>query len=590
MKKILSIFACLLIIFGVLNLNTPAEAAGAFFFLSPATGTKAIDTLFNVVIKINTGEAVINAAEGTLNFDTNKLEVSSLSKSGSALNLWTTEPVFNNSAGTIIFAGGMPRPGFSGKSGTVLTIVFKAKAAGEAQINFSSGAILANDGSGTNVLTSMGSANFTISPKTDTSKTDEVNNIDNSQSFASSTEPAPVLISQSTINNSIGIISATHPNSDIWSSQNNAEFKWSNPDGALYMSTAFNNNPNFDPGDQKETLVSSKRFESIKDGVWFFHLKIKVGKDWTPVSHYKIQIDATPPLPFIINVEQKQTQDLPVLYFKAADGTSGIVRYEVNIGSLEEKGFMVDSKESMLKVPSLEVGPHTAMVKAIDGAGNQVISTIEFVITPIETPVIKNYSAEIKPSDKFFISGTALSNVDINVYLQREDGKVTIKKTTSDKNGLWYLITDSGLLDGQYVAWVEATNANGLRSEPSPKVSFLVSPPIFAKIGTFVINYFTMFASLLFMVILIVASILFLTHIIKKRLKKETFEVEEVLHANMESLKELIDNEMVRLGRLQSKESISKEKARLKQSLKEKIEVTEKKIMKEIKDVEKLLK
>lgn len=590
MKKKLFVGILLIMIIGLGNLSfiNPAKAAGAFFYLSPSTGTKTIDTLFTVTLKVNTGEAVINAAEGTLNFDSAKIQAVSINKNGSIFNIWTTEPSFNNTAGVINFAGGIPRPGYSGRSGSLLTVTFKTKAAGEAQINFSSGAILANDGLGTNILTSMGSANYVISPKTEAP--------DQGQAEVAANEPEKTpkatssVVTQDSLNNSLAIISVTHPDPDAWSSQNNPEFKWAIPEGATEQNTAFNNDPNFDPGNSNEQLSATKRYESIKDGIWFFHLKYKIGKEWTPVSHYKVQIDSTPPPPFTIQVEQVQAQDLPILYFKAFDGTSGIIRYEVNIGSLEEKGFVVDSQESMLKVPSLEVGPHTAMVKAIDAAGNEVISTVEFIITPIDTPVIKNYSQEIKPSDKFFISGTALADAAVNVYLQKIDGKVITKKTTADRNGLWYLVNDTELTNGRYVAWVEAINTNGLRSEPSAKISFLVSPPVFARLGTFVINYFTILVSLLFMIILVIASVMWITHVVKKRLKKETIEVEEVLHDNMESLKELIDSELLKLSRLQTKTAITKEKTRLKTSLKEKIENTEKKIMKEIKDVEKLLK
>ncbi len=251
---------------------------------------------------------------------------------------------------------------------------------------------------------------------------------------------------------------------------------------------------------------------------------------------------------------------------------------------------MVDPAEKMLKVPSLEVGPHTAMVKAIDSAGNEVISIVEFTITPIETPIIKNYSQEVKPSDRFFISGTALSDVEINVYLQKLDGKVVTKKTSADKNGRWYIVGDASLDNGQYLAWVEAINNNGLKSEPSPKISFLVTPPVFTRIGNYVVNYFTVLVSLLFMIILVVISVIYLSYLIRRKLKKETIEVEEVLHDNLNELKSYFDKEISRITRHHSVDSISQEKPKIKQNFRQKIDLTERKIMKEIKDVEKLLK
>ena len=89
-----------------------------------------------------------------------ELSVVSVSK-GSIFNLWTSEPSFSNSAGTVSFGGGSPA-GYTGSAGTVMTIRFKALSAGKTNVRFKSGSVLAADGLGTNVLSSMGSAAFTI--------------------------------------------------------------------------------------------------------------------------------------------------------------------------------------------------------------------------------------------------------------------------------------------------------------------------------------------------------------------------------------------------------------------------------------------
>ena len=148
MKKILPV----LIIF-ILNflLMSEAFAADASLFLSPENGNYRVGSQFSVKVKVNSDGAPINAAKSEISFSTNLLEVQSLSKSGSIFSLWPEEPTFSNSKGQISFAGGVPAPGFTGV-GTILTINFRAKKAGEAKPSFNNGQVLAADGRGTNIL------------------------------------------------------------------------------------------------------------------------------------------------------------------------------------------------------------------------------------------------------------------------------------------------------------------------------------------------------------------------------------------------------------------------------------------------------
>ena len=94
----------------------------------------------------------INAAEATISYPADVLEVASLSKDSSILNFWIEEPFFDNASGTIRFAGVLHdgQDGFYG-NGKILTIVFKSKKTGEAKIDFTEAMILAADSQGTDV-------------------------------------------------------------------------------------------------------------------------------------------------------------------------------------------------------------------------------------------------------------------------------------------------------------------------------------------------------------------------------------------------------------------------------------------------------
>jgi hypothetical protein len=142
--------------------SVSSASAQANLFISPANGAYKVGESFSALVNVNTGGKEINAVTAQINFDNTRLEVASLGYSQSIFTLWTEEPVFSNVAGTIRFSGGLPNPGFNGASGAILRITFKPKANGSASVIFSSGAVLANDGKGTNIADSFKGALFNI--------------------------------------------------------------------------------------------------------------------------------------------------------------------------------------------------------------------------------------------------------------------------------------------------------------------------------------------------------------------------------------------------------------------------------------------
>lgn len=122
--------------------------------------------VFQAIIYVSSPLEAINAVKTTLNFDEDKLEVLSLSKTGSLINFWVSDPVFSNQSGLVSLEGVILNPGFQGDSGRLLTISFRAKKPGEALLDFSSSSILANDGLGTEVFKSATGARIFINEAT----------------------------------------------------------------------------------------------------------------------------------------------------------------------------------------------------------------------------------------------------------------------------------------------------------------------------------------------------------------------------------------------------------------------------------------
>ena len=137
-------------------------------FSNPADSYKE-GSKFTVSVYVDSIDQAMNAVDGAVSFPVNTLEVVSISKVGSIFSLWAQEPSFSNSAGTVNFEGVVLNPGFIGSRGKILTITFRAKNVGQANLSFSSGSVLANDGEGTNILQGMRTTVINITAKPPTS-------------------------------------------------------------------------------------------------------------------------------------------------------------------------------------------------------------------------------------------------------------------------------------------------------------------------------------------------------------------------------------------------------------------------------------
>ena len=153
----------IIILFFVLGFF-PISVEAATLSFSQNNSSYTVGQTFSVNLYTNSSDQSMNAVSGVVSFPSDKLQVVSISKAGSILSLWAEEPSFSNSAGTVSFEGIVLNPGFTGANGKILVINFRAKAVGQANLRLSLGAVLANDGTGSNILTGMGTASIQVSP------------------------------------------------------------------------------------------------------------------------------------------------------------------------------------------------------------------------------------------------------------------------------------------------------------------------------------------------------------------------------------------------------------------------------------------
>ena len=142
--------------FSLIIFLVSGRALAANLILSPSVGTYNVGDTFKVSILVDTQGVSINSIDTDIKYPSDLLDVVSVNKSGSILSMWIQEPTNTASNGSITFTGGLPTPGFTGASGKVLDITFKAKSAGVAKLSFLTSSVRANDGLGTDVLQSAG--------------------------------------------------------------------------------------------------------------------------------------------------------------------------------------------------------------------------------------------------------------------------------------------------------------------------------------------------------------------------------------------------------------------------------------------------
>lgn len=147
----------LLINFFILGVDVVSAKSTVFFSAVPKVVEEG--DRINIEVRVSSDES-INAVSGVVSFPTDLLSLISISRNASIINIWTEEP--KQVRGRIPFEGVIMNPGFVGTSGLVMRATFEAKKAGTVSLGFAEGAVLANDGRGTNLLASLLPVGFKI--------------------------------------------------------------------------------------------------------------------------------------------------------------------------------------------------------------------------------------------------------------------------------------------------------------------------------------------------------------------------------------------------------------------------------------------
>lgn len=151
----------LIILFGLL---VPSLVSASNLNLVSNSSTFEVGKSFTIQVNVS-GNVPFNAVSSSIQVDPTILTIESVSKIGSLVGFWAVEPNFSNSTGQVNFEGVII--GTSQIiSGNILSIRLRPVKSGITRISFKSGQILANDGSGTDIVESLNSLGLNISEST----------------------------------------------------------------------------------------------------------------------------------------------------------------------------------------------------------------------------------------------------------------------------------------------------------------------------------------------------------------------------------------------------------------------------------------
>jgi hypothetical protein len=567
MKK----FIVLFFIIPVFLFGSRAEAAS--LYLSPKSGIYNIEGTFSIKVMVDTEGKIINAADATLKFNPQELTVIDISKTNSIFNFWTTEPNFNNSDGLIDFAGGKTSS-FTGEDGNIISITFKALSNVTAEVTFKAGAVLASDGKATNILDTVQNGTYDLEPEfiVPPSKRGQEPLV-----IAEGTPLVPV------------VFSSTHSNEDAWYSNSSPVFSWEMPSGITAVRLLMDKDSFSLPTQEYPASLTEKKFDNLEDGIWYFHIRFKNEYGWGEISHRKVLIDTNSPESFQIETDNggDNTNPSPVLHFEAEDNLSGIGYYEIKISELG----VVRVEEPFYKIPPQEPGIHTIIVKAFDNAKNLSTAITEFSLESIASPEIIDYPTTDKVGEALTIKGVSLyPDARLLVSVKKENIQAEEREVKTDSNGNWNFIYDKSLQEGIYQVWAQVIDGREAKSNPSEKITIIITQPFLIKIGQLAISYLTVILSLAGLLVISVFFIIYVRNRIlqwRKRLKKETKEIAQSLVKAFTLLEEKIQKQIEYLDK---KPGLSKDEQKLYDELKGALNSSKDIIGKEIRDVEEELK
>lgn len=538
---------------------------------SPTTGVYTTGKTFSVDVIVSNNQDNINAVSGLINFPSGILQVSSISKSGSILGLWAEEPTYSNANGTISFEGVSLNPGFSGSSGKVITINFKAIQSGKAGLSFKSGSVLANDGNATNVLGTLGTASFTINDAAE-------------QPVAAKSENIPAQTQGGLI-----ITSSSYPDSNAWYSSREASFAWNISSSVTAVRTLYDDTPTGSPSKVFDPAINNRSFTVDTDGVMYMHVQAKTSSGWGQTAHYKFQVDSHAPLDLKASFTDSTvtTNPSPTVLITGTDALSGLDHVSISVDGQEPVSIPL-SQSNLYHIPKQSAGKHTALITLYDKAGNGTQTTLDYTVQVIAVPVITSYTRHVELGGLIEVEGTTYPQTTVEVVLKDTNEKTISETTVSDEKGNFKLTWKDKLSTGVYEMRARAVDGQGATSDFTELRIITLEQLALIRVGMFIMNWLSL-ALIVIIAVMAVVGALWYSFLefarFRRKIRRTLTDVENTLKTNVQALRRDTEEFHTLLVKAEKKRELSKEEQTILKKFKKRLEITESEIEKKLEQI-----
>ncbi len=534
--------------------------------ISPSSVTTTVGKTFSIDLVVSNNIEAINAVSANISFPKDSLQVVSLSKKTSFINLWAEEPAFFNDNGSVTLEGVALNPGFNKATGKVLTVTFKALQAGNVSVAVKSGSVLANDGNATDVLKTTGSAFIYINEE--------------------ETKAAPVVVKETLVP---VITSPTHPDSTAWYGKRDVSFEWELPDGVTAVRTVYSDKETDKPSKVYDPPISNRSFTADGDGTMYMIVQFRNSNGWGSVASYKFQIDTQAPDAVSASFPDGNvtTNLTPAVLVVAEDALSGIGKVLLSIDSGAPIEFPVDAS-NLYRLPKQSPGNHTVVVSVVDNAGNASTVSLNYTIQAITPPVITEYTKKVDFDNAFKVVGATYPQSKVEVTLTDSEGQVITADTSSDGTGVFTLQLDKSLASGVYEMKARVLDGRGSVSEYTETRVIIVERMVLVRFGIFVMNWLSV-VLIVIVATLTISATLWYSFLqfarFRRKVKRRLAEVENTLRVNVQALRRDTEEFHDILVKAERKRELTKEEQMILKKFKKRLDITEKEIDKKLEQI-----
>lgn len=539
------------------------QTYAANLVMSPSSVTTKVGKTFTIDVVVNNNIDSINAVSALISYPQDTLQVLSVSKKNSFINLWAEEPSFSNDKGTVALEGVALNPGFDKATGKVVTITFKAVQAGNINVSVKSGSVLANDGNATDVLKTTGAA-FVYVNEEEAAK--------------------EVAIKQETV---VPVItSPTHPDSALWYARKDASFEWKVPGGVTAVRTVYSDKETDNPTKVYDPPITNRSFTVDKDGVMYMAVQFKTSSGWGAVTRYKFQVDSKAPEELKASFPDGAltTNLTPAVLVLAQDALSGVSKVTMSVDNGQPLEFPVDPS-NLYRLPKQISGNHTVVVGVADHAGNTSTVSLDYTIQSITPPVITEYTKKVDFDHVFKVVGATYPQSVVEVTLIDADGAVRTETATSSDTGVFSLMLREKLDSGVYEMRARVSDGRGSVSDYTENRVIIVERMMLIRFGIFVMNWLSVILIVIIAAITVSGTLWYACvqfARFRRRVRRNLAEVENTLHANVRALRKDTEEFHDVLVKAERKRELTKEETQILKKFKKRLEITEKEIEKKL--------